>query len=228
MSNAQQEWLTHLSNNHYIPEDHQTYLSGLREQGYQPGIIWDVGSNVLHWYHLAHTIWPQAKIYCFDGNRTCEFLYQQEGVNYHLGVLSNSDRRTVRFWQNSMHPGGSSYYRENPERSLQSEQLYTLDQSLLVSCKTLKTIAHEKQWPTPSLLKIDVQGAELDVLQGMGHLLQQVDHLILELQHVDYNLGAPQASEVVDWLDNMNFQLVQAKFCDNGPDADYHFKRKQV
>jgi hypothetical protein len=62
----------------------------------------------------------------------------------------------------------------------------------------------------------------------MGHLLQQVDHLILELQHVDYNLGAPQASEVVDWLDNMNFQLVQAKFCDNGPDADYHFKRKQV
>lgn len=226
MNSPVQDWLTKYSSEQHIPPAHRIYMEDLAHQGHCPKVIWDVGSNVLHWYNIATSIWPQAKIYCFDGNPACEFLYRQHNVTYHLGVLSNSDRRTVRFWQNPVHPGGSSYYRENPQHSQQSPDLYTYEQSLLVACRTLKTIQQAKNWPVPNLLKMDVQGAELDVLQGMGDLLQQVDHLILELQHIDYNLGAPRAGEVISWLDMNNFQLVTEKFCNNGPDADYHFKRK--
>jgi hypothetical protein len=75
---------------------------------------------------------------------------------------------------------------------------------------------------------MDVQGAELDVLQGLGASLQQVEHVILELQHVEWNLGAPQCELVINWMQAHNFDLVKPKFSDNGPDADYHFKRKDV
>lgn len=223
-----QLWLSELSNSAFIPKNHCEYLQSLHLAGCNPRVIWDVGASVLHWYKLASSIWPQAQIYCFDANASCEFLYKQAGVKYHLGIVSNSDRRTVRFWQNAMHPGGSSYYRENPELSQNSDQLYTVEQSVLLPCRTLKTIARQKNWPSPNLLKMDVQGAELDVLQGMGSLLSEVEDIILELQQVDYNLGAPKSQQVIEWLNQNNFTLISPKFCDNGHDADYHFRRKDL
>lgn len=228
MSNNLQQWLTDFSQREPIPADHGNYLRELKTQGFEPPIIWDVGACVLHWYHLASSIWPQAQIYCFEANQSCEFLFQQHSVNYHIGVLSNSDRRTVKFWNNPMHPAGSSYYRENPQQSVDSPLLYTEANARLVNCQTLETIRLVRNWPLPNLLKMDVQGAELDVLQGLGASLQQVEHVILELQHVEWNLGAPQCELVINWMQAHNFDLVKPKFSDNGPDADYHFKRKDV
>jgi hypothetical protein len=78
-------------------------------------------------------------------------------------------------------------------------------------------------------VKIDVQGAELDILKGMSHTLQNVKHLIVELQHVEYNVGAKQVQESIPLIQSLGFELVSSPhvyFCGNGPDADYHFIRK--
>lgn len=227
MSLQKRQWLLELSQQELIPQEHQEYLKKLQSQGVNPRVIWDVGACVLHWYHLARKIWPNASYYLVDGNSTCEFLYQQHQIDYQIAVVSNSDRRSVTFWQNDTHPAGSSYYRENDQLCPHSSQLYTNAQSATVCCQTLQTISTRRQWPLPDLLKLDVQGAELDVLQGLIDL-DCVEHIILELQHVEWNLGAPHCSQVITWLENHNFELVAPKFSNNGPDADYHFKRKTL
>ena len=70
-----------------------------------------------------------------------------------------------------------------------------------------------------------MQGAELDILKGATKTLKTVQHVILELQRVEYNKGAPHRDRVIEWMDDNDFGLVK-KFTDNGPDGDYHFIRR--
>lgn len=50
------------------------------------------------------------------------------------------------------------------------------------------------------LLKLDAQGAELDVLRGASGILDRVDQVLCELSAAGYIDGAPTSGEVVDFL----------------------------
>ena len=103
-------FLYNLSNQQLIPTDHVNYLIKLKNDGFEPKVIYDIGSCVLHWTKIAKKLWPNAKIILFDAFQPAEFLYS--GYDYHIGVLSNVDNNIVKFYQNDYHPGGNSYYRE--------------------------------------------------------------------------------------------------------------------
>jgi len=62
----------------------------------------------------------------------------------------------------------------------------------------------------------------------MTETLKSVKHLIIELQHVEYNIGAKQIEESIPFIYSLGFELVKNDtnnkyFCGNGPDCDYHF-----
>jgi hypothetical protein len=71
---------------------------------------------------------------------------------------------------------------------------------------------------------MDVQGAELDVLKGAVEILKSCDHVILELQEVEYNKGAPLKQTVVEYMESQGFTNM-GMFSSNGPDGDYYFTR---
>ena len=51
-------------------------------------------------------------------------------------------------------------------------------------------------------------------------------NVILELQKVEYNKGAPLCDEVISYMREIGFELQgDGPFSDNGPDGDYHFTR---
>ena len=226
MKNAVEQRLEDLGQQRLLPQAHVDYLNHLKRSGTEPKVIYDLGSCVLHWYQEAKAVWPQARYCLAEAMPDVEFLYKQHGLDYHLGVLSNSDRRTVTFWQNVTHPGGNSYYRENQAHNPQVDEYFPESTKRLVPCRSLDSVIREKKWPLPDLVKMDVQGAEQDVLMGMTQTLPHVKDLILELQNVEYNQGAPLASSVVEWLDQKGFDCVAALFSNNGPDGDYHFRRR--
>lgn len=60
----------------------------------------------------------------------------------------------------------------------------------------------------PALLKIDVQGVELDVLLGTGELLARFDELLVECSFVELYDGQPRASDIVVELHRRGFGLV--------------------
>jgi FkbM family methyltransferase len=59
----------------------------------------------------------------------------------------------------------------------------------------------------PALLKIDVQGSELEVLVGAGGLLDKIDTILVECSFVELYLGQPLADEVVRFLHTRSFAL---------------------
>jgi FkbM family methyltransferase len=62
----------------------------------------------------------------------------------------------------------------------------------------------------PALLKIDVQGYELPVLEGCDSLLDRFSHLYVECSFVELYHGQALAGEVIASLGQRNFQLVGA------------------
>lgn len=213
--------LRELSNTNLLHANHYNYLVKIRDEfNFYPKVIYDIGSCVGHWCNKAKAVWPEATIYLFEAMDSVEFLYKEWGYDYHIGLLSNANNRELIFYQNDLFPGGNSYYREN---SIHTEAYFGKDSERLLKTYTLDTVIENKGFPCPDMIKLDVQGSEIDILKGATNALLSCKHLIVELQHTQYNIGALLSAESIPIIESMNFRLVQPLFCNNGNDGDYHF-----
>jgi len=219
-----QNTLKNLSDMSPIPESHILYLKKLKEEfNFEPEVIYDIGACVLHWTNESLKIWPNSTYYLFEGMDSVGFLYDEIGFEYHLGVLSDVDNKELIFYQSNESPGGNSYYKED---SWATELHYGKDSERIVKTITVDTVVKEKKFKLPDLVKIDVQGCEVDILKGMTETLKTCKHLIVELQHSQYNIGAPLNVESISFIESLGFELVTGLFTNNGPDGDYHFMKK--
>lgn len=217
--------LLELSNQRLLPKVHVEYLRKLEDNGFNPRVIYDIGACVLHWTREAVGIWNTAQYFAFEAMPESEEIFNHFKVPHHIGLLSDQDGKQITFYQNTTHPGGNSYYKENPEINKEADVYFNESHARTMTSITLDTIVNSRKFPLPDLIKMDVQGAELDVLKGAKQTLQHCTDLILELQRVEYNKGAPLREQVIDYLKEIGFQLVHGPFSDNGFDGDYHFRR---
>lgn len=204
---------------------HYNYLLKIRDEfNFYPKVIYDIGSCVGHWANKAKEVWPSADIYLFEAMDSVEFLYKEWNFPYHIGLLSDIDNKELIFYQNDLFPGGNSYYKEN---SIHTEQYFGKDSEKLLLTSTLDTVVQKRNFPPPDLMKIDVQGSEIDILNGSRNTLLSCQHLIVELQHTQYNIGALLNTESIPIIESMDFKLITSLFCNNGCDGDYHFMKNQ-
>lgn len=203
-----------------LPEDHVEYLFKMK---CEPKVIYDIGACVLHWSRWANKRWPSSHIVVFEAMDEVEFLYQKVGLPYEIGVFSDSIKE-VDFFQNTYHPGGNSYYQENKDINPDAEFLFK--SSIKKVTKTIDSVCTNMH-PLPDLIKIDVQGAELDILKGMPLCLAHCKDVIIEMQRVQYNKGAPLVFETMDYLLSQGFSLLTklSNSKNESPDSDYHFSR---
>jgi FkbM family methyltransferase len=59
-----------------------------------------------------------------------------------------------------------------------------------------------------NVVVIDVQGMELEVLQGFGIYLRMFDFLVVECSRVPVYDGEASAQQVIDWLDQADFEPI--------------------
>jgi hypothetical protein len=91
-------------------------------------------------------------------------------------------------------------------------------------------VCHDRLKP-PLFLKLDVQGAELDILKGGGKALSLAELIQLEVPFASYNEGAPTAAEVVAFMDSRGFVLFDVvgfvRYRDDLLQADFLFVREE-
>ena len=206
-----------------LPVNHKNYLIKLKQSGFEPKVIYDIGACVTHWTLFAKRLWPDAKYILFDAFRKVEFLW--EGYDYFMGVLSDKDGETVKFYQNNFSPGGNSYYKEIGKNS---EIFYPEGQYVELPTFRLDTIVAQKGFPLPDFIKIDVQGSEIDIIKGAENTFKNAKRMIVELQNEEYNRGAPQANESIPIIESFGWKCDLPLFQNNGPDGDYSFVRLQL
>lgn len=201
-------------------QDHVRQLQRLKDRGFEPKVVYDIGACVLHWTRNAKRVFPDAKYVLFDAWEPAEELYAD--YDYHIGVLSDRER-DVTFYQNDDIPYGNSYYREIGTR------VFPESTGRVKHAKPLDEIVKERGFPFPDLIKIDVQGAERDVLEGGMETLKKAKYLIIEMQHTEYNEGAPQYEETGQWLESLGWKCIAWRFASGNQhniDADYLFENR--
>jgi FkbM family methyltransferase len=195
------------------------------EFNFYPRVIYDIGSQVLHWTRHAKNVWNDSDFYLFEAFEPAEMFYINTDFTYNIGLLSDVDNKEIKFYQNDLYPGGSSYYREIGSKH---GDFFPEHRYLVKNSRSLDSIVNEKQYPYPDLVKIDVQGAELDVIKGALNVLSHTKYLIVELQFTDYNLNAPKVDITKPFIESLGWECIAEKFSDNGPDADYCFINNNI
>lgn len=221
--------LKELHDQQLLPKDHVDYLWKMRHDDISPQVIYDIGACVLHWTNPAKEVWPDAKIIPIEAMQEVGELYTEKGFDkWVAGCLLSDCEEEVEFYENLEHPGGNSLYKENNKLSPMADELFPEENKVKRKTSTLDDIVKMFNLPKPDMIKMDIQGAELKALKGATETLKTVDHLILELQHKDYNFGAPKSDEVIKYLKTIGFEMVgKGMFCGSelGVDGDYHFIR---
>ncbi|GEO16359.1 FkbM family methyltransferase [Microvirga aerophila] len=69
----------------------------------------------------------------------------------------------------------------------------------------------DKTWGLPDYVKIDVQGYELEVLKGMGKLLEESLCIELECSFIPFYIGQPVFQEIHDFMLDNGFNLVKIR-----------------
>jgi FkbM family methyltransferase len=227
IDNVLRNHLTELTNNYSQPQNHVNYLHRLKAEGFEPKVIYDIGSCALHWTKVAREIWPSAIFVLFEASSEMEFLYSEYKETYHIGCLSDEDDKIVKFYENPYYPGGNSYYREIG--SANCDFFFPKDKYLEKRTMKLDNVVKERGFLLPDFVKIDVQGAEIDIIRGGINTLKHAKRMIVELQHKEYNEGALNNNIAQPLIESLlNFKCVDPLFQNNGPDGDYGFINKSM
>lgn len=201
-------------------------LELLKRKGFRPQHVVDVGSYVGAWTRMCKDIWPAAEICMFEPQPDKKAALEQlaratPGVTLRTELLGDSPGQDVAF---HLAETGSS----------------TLDllvgpdtvRSIVLRTETLSSALAGTAFARPDLIKVDVQGAELKVLNGGQDVLQAAEVVMLEVSLIEEYRDSPLFADVVAYMAQRGF-LVQdvCTIFRNTPDqsmneADVIFVRK--
>jgi FkbM family methyltransferase len=169
--------------------DTRWVLQNLHHAGFLPAQIIDCGAYVGKWTCMARTIFPDAKVLMVEAAPENEPALSAvattgSGVSYAIALLGPNDRGTVPYFKMAT---GSSVLAEQTDVSREVVHL---------PMTTLDRLAISRGIRVVDLLKLDVQGFELEVLRGAEALLQTAQVVLLEVSFLQYNAEAPLVHEV--------------------------------
>lgn len=177
-------------------------LEALRFQGYAPRNMLDVGAHLGHFTQGLLRVFPDCVPTLVEPNPHCHAALAATGHELHGVAASCEDGEAELFltreWLQST---GTSLYRENTA-FFRDEVLVRLP----VPKRRLDDILAGRRF---DFVKIDTQGAELDVLLGGQEVLRQADYILIEVSLVEYNQGGARAEEVFAALGALGFRSAE-------------------
>ena len=166
---------------------------------FTPTLILDIGGHTGEFYSLARTAFPNSYVFIIEGNKECEPYLKKLGTRYLIRLLGKENTKTI-FYKTKSDPisTGNSIYKEITPH-FKGEQVIEEE----VELRTIDSTFKEETYF--DLIKIDTQGAELDILRGGSRIAKKAKGILLEVSYTEYNEGAPLYDEVVKFMDEYGF-----------------------
>ena len=176
------------------------HLARMKEQSFNPSIVIDVGAAHGNWTTSCRRIFPDARFIMLEP------LPDYEGE---LAELANRGRiRYIRVAAGRKAEERRLLVSDDPEGSsflpASSRTDSYFKRSVTVSVAPLDSLDIPDE---TSLLKLDVQGYELEVLAGADRVLRQVEVIVAECSLYSFQQDIPLIHEVIQYLVGLGFRL---------------------
>lgn len=175
-------------------------LNHIRERGFEPATVIDVG--VAGGTPELYDVFGDAKLVLVEPLEEYEANLQRIREVYDAHIIRAAATNSEGDVELNVHRNlsGSSLY-------LEAEGQHVDGVSRTVPAVTLDGIHRDRNLVGPVLLKIDVQGAELDVLRGASELLERTEYILLEASLFRFFRSGPVVLDVLQFMDQRGFAL---------------------
>jgi len=178
-------------------------LENMRRLGFRPTRVVDIGAYKGEWSVMAKGIFPEAAFLMLEAQEsqreTLEQVKNPNGasLNYQIALLGPENREGVSFYHHDNAPTGASVLvaQAGAPGRLVKRKMETLD-----------TILAREGFLRPQLIKIDVQGYELEVFKGATETLAAVEAVVMEVSLLELYKGNPLLHEVIAFMHERGFQ----------------------
>jgi FkbM family methyltransferase len=168
----------------------------------EPKRVLDIGAHVGDFTSQLASMSPNCGFMLIEANPHCESYLKKLNQPYKILAISNQTGTTHLYVEKANLIGtGASLYKENTE--WYGEGKYEL---IEVPVDTLDN-QNFFQEEVIDLVKLDVQGAELDILMGGNKTITRSKYVLIEVSLLEYNYKAPLMDKVVAKMKQYGFYM---------------------
>jgi FkbM family methyltransferase len=181
-------------------------IANLQKNGLDAKQMIDVGAYKGEWTHDVLKIFPQGKYLMIEANPERDkdlsaFVkgHKNPNLQYEIALLASKPGENKTF---HVMDTASSVLDEHKDTTADKVQLTT---------HTLDEIAQKNGFNNVSLVKLDVQGYEVEILKGGTGVLQQAEAILMEVSLLDIHKNVPLLREVLNFM--YEYQFVAYDIC---------------
>lgn len=203
---------------------------------YKPHVVLDVGARHGWFFHCWQDWCPEAQIHAFEPvQEAFDISMKLYGAHplvklIQAGVGNSEGSMNINIFDKS---GASNSFLPLRKETWEEVQFETGNVSTrTVPVTTLDAYCKKESLTSVYLLKIDVQGYELKVLEGAEAMLPQIDHIFVETGIVPFYEGAPRFTDIYEFLSRRGFHLMAMQAWHRGNhklmETDMLFRRDEL
>ena len=158
--------------------------------------VLDIGAHKGKWTQEFKKHYPDAKSLMIEAN--ADHIDDLIRTGHYILALLGKTNDEVDYYacEDKNNNQGNGIYKENTNVPFKVTKR---------RCVTLESLLPGQKF---DLIKMDVQGAELDIIQGSPGFIHNAKYLWLELQPHNYNIGAPSAGQVIGYMHQIGFEMI--------------------
>lgn len=180
------------------------FLEDIQARGFNPKGIIDVGANQGNWTRMAMSVFPNARVLMIEPQEEMahdleELCRSFESVEYiRAGAGSVSGELVQTIWKDLQ---GSSFLPEARDDKLADG---TQRKTPIV---TIDELLNKRNSFVPDLIKLDIQGFELEALKGATSAFGRTQVFILETSLYQFMKDMPTTSDIIMFMSERGYEL---------------------
>ncbi len=159
-------------------KDMKSFFEDLRNRGFKPETVLDVGANLGDWSRLAKKTFPKANFFLIEPQIEMKiplenFCQEFPGSQcFFAGAADSPGVLALTIWDDL---AGSSFLPK------EDDSLKEKGKQRCVPVITIDQLVLDRKIPIPQFVKLDVQGFEIKVLKGADQLFGITEVFVLEV-----------------------------------------------
>lgn len=172
--------------------DHRVSLGRLKNLGFNPELIFDIGAYHGDFTQMCIKLWPDAKVVAFealpDKIQLLHSKFNSQNIRIIEGIVGQEMSDDITFFADETSSSVLQSQEFTPKKRLK-QKMFTLDQFI-----------DKHALNAPDILKIDTQGYEYQILKGFEKNLKSVKVILLELNFIEVYQDVRLAHEIIQLL----------------------------